>query len=106
MLLARPIVCRIFYSIRVAAFLPPRTFLRRRQYSFEPLQQPEESVYNIVRVYVCILREKERGGNLGRLEIQFKKDRVLVVRTFSLSEFSTKAIETTETEINRERERA
>lgn len=48
----------------------------------------------------------ERGGNLGRLEIQFKTDRVLVVRTFSLSEFSTKAIETTETEINRERERA
>lgn len=82
-LLARPIVCRIFYSIRVAAFLPPRTFLGRRQYSFEALQQPEESVYNIVcvRVYIYTSRKGivERSGNLGRLEIQFKTSRILAV---------------------------
>lgn len=89
-LLARPIVCRIFYSIRVAAFLPPRTFLGRRQYSFEALQQPEESVYNVVRVRVYDTSRKgivERSGNLGRLEIQFKTSRILaVVPVFSFSD--------------------
>lgn len=67
-LLDRPIVCRIFYSIRVAAFLPPRTFLRRRQYSFEALQ-PAGSIYNILGVYVCIPREKKDWKfNLKRTE--------------------------------------
>lgn len=89
-MLARPIVCRIFYSTRVAAFLPPRTFLGRRQYSFEALQQPEESVYNVVRVRVYDTSRKgivERSGNLGRLEIQFKTSRILaVVPVFSFSD--------------------
>lgn len=65
------IVCRIFYSIRVAAFLPPRTFLRRRQYSFEPLQPSVESVYKVAWcVCVCIPIEKRNRGISQ--EIQFK----------------------------------
>lgn len=71
-----PIVCRIFYSIRVAAFLPPRTFLRRRRYSFEPLQPSVESVYKIAR---CVYREEE-SWNLARLEIQFSSSVRFFVR--------------------------
>lgn len=71
-----PIVCRIFYSIRVAAFLPPRTFLRRRRYSFEPLQPSVESVY---KVAWCVYREEE-SWNLARLEIQFSSSVRFFVR--------------------------
>lgn len=97
-LLDRPIVCRIFYSIRVAAFLPPRTFLRRRQYSFEALQ-PAGSIYNILDVYVCIPREKKDWKfNLKRTEFSVRFHFPIVS-----TEFSTKTIETTERERERER---
>lgn len=96
-LLDRPIVCRIFYSIRVAAFLPPRTFLRRRQYSFEALQ-PAGSIYNIGCICVYTSRKE-------RLEIRFKTDRIL--RTFSFSDrFDRIFDENDRNDRERERERA
>lgn len=97
------IVCRIFYSIRVAAFLPPRTFLRRRQYSFEPLQPSVESVYKVAWcVCVCVYLSR-RGIVESRKRFNLKRTiRILVVRTFSFSdrstEFSTRTIETTKRE--------